>query len=200
MKENFVIIHWWWCKINSDENLDESIRNRKPWLYEQLKEKWFEVSNPSFPRSWFINYQDWVNIIEKINIDKNTVIIWHSFGVAFAVRWLWETNIKIKKLVCICGTKFINEKKLLDTQLGDCIKNMQDIYDFEINPILKENIWEKIYFIWSEEKERTIRSMRLYQEKLGWWKWIEVPWKSHFTKWIDWTVEFPELLKELTCQ
>lgn len=49
------------------------------------------------------SYSIWANILDKVSIDSDDIIVAWSTGAIFSVRYLFEHNIKIKKLILISG-------------------------------------------------------------------------------------------------
>ena len=58
---------------------------------------------PNLPTPQNQNYKTWSSIIDGIPIDENDVIVAWSTGAIFIVRYLFEKNIKISKLILISG-------------------------------------------------------------------------------------------------
>jgi predicted alpha/beta hydrolase family esterase len=48
---------------------------------------------------------------EKYNVTKNTILIGHSCGCAFLVRWLGETKQKVNKLILVAPWKIPDKKE-----------------------------------------------------------------------------------------
>ena len=49
------------------------------------------------------NYKNWSNEFKKLPIDDNTVIVAHSVAPVFVCKFLVEYQIKVKKLIFVCG-------------------------------------------------------------------------------------------------
>jgi len=75
------------------------------WLEKKLKEKGFDAIAPDLPTSWNPKYIEWKKIFEKYRITKNTMLVGHSCGAAFLVRWLLESNNKVKKIILVAPAK-----------------------------------------------------------------------------------------------
>ena len=69
------------------------------WLKEKLKE--YEVIIPEFPPREGVIYETWNNILEKYKskINKDTIVVAHSIGNEFIIKYLYENNIKDRKSV-----------------------------------------------------------------------------------------------------
>lgn len=85
--KNAIIIHGWGA--NSQENWF-------PWLAEELRKKDFNVAVPDFPNSQYPILTEWLKHFKKnVNIDKNTILIGHSLGTPFILRFLEQLDEKI---------------------------------------------------------------------------------------------------------
>lgn len=74
-----------------------------PWLCEQLKSKNIDYIVPELPTPQNQTYKNWSNITNKIDITSQDMVIGWSTGAIFAVRYLFENKIKVKKLILISG-------------------------------------------------------------------------------------------------
>lgn len=95
MKENYIILHG---SFGSSEG------NWFPWLKEQLKLQKKEVIVPQMPVGVGIqNYDSWSEEFSKLPITENTIVIAHSIAPIFVCKYLITNNIKVKKLIFVCG-------------------------------------------------------------------------------------------------
>ncbi len=58
---------------------------------------------PNFPTPEGQTYLNWTKTMDKIKINPEDIIIGWSTGSIFAVRYLFEHKIKIKKLILVSG-------------------------------------------------------------------------------------------------
>ena len=63
-----------------------------PWLKEQLTRERERES-----------YASWAKITKNIDINNDDIIVAWSTGAIFSIRYLYENNIKVKKLILISG-------------------------------------------------------------------------------------------------
>lgn len=80
-----------------------SKEKRYPWVKEQLEFNWLEVFCPDLPNSKDPNINEWLNEIDKLSPDENTIIIWHSRWWVAALRRLEKNNQKIKKTILVAA-------------------------------------------------------------------------------------------------
>ena len=172
----------------SKEGKTENERHWKPWLKKELEEKGIPVSNNLYPKDWKPKYIEWKKEFEKNEINENSVLVGHSAGGAFLVRWLSETGKKIKKLILVSPGKSGKERRKSLTELyGD--KTIKDVGVFVENDIM--------IFTSNDDIKSHIRGAYEYKDELP-AKVIELKDHGHYTLGDMGTEEFPELLKAIT--
>lgn len=185
-----VIVHG--CPSNVEKAMNEKTRTYDkhwiPWLKNKLEDKGIRVTVPLMPTPWEPKYEEWKEVFDKLSINEDSILIGHSCGGAFLVRWLGETKIKIERLILVSPGKAGKEsKKSLSNLYGDKIyKNIGDyvkeqIIVFTADDDLKYHISNAHEY----EKELPSRIVRLGK---GY---------GHFIRGDMGTEEFPELLKEI---
>jgi hypothetical protein len=184
-----VIVHG--IPGNEERAKDEKTRTYDkhwlPWIKEELKKKGIECKIPLMPEPWDPQYEDWKKEFEKIKIDEKDVLIGHSGGCAFLVRWLGESNMKIKKLILVAPWKISST---------DFSEGENEMYDFEINGNIKKNVEEIIIFTSDDEEKDGKESAKIYSGNLN-GKLVEFKERGHFTSGDMGTNEFPELLEKI---
>lgn len=186
---NVVIIHG--CPSNKEKAMNFKTRTYDkhwiPWIKKKLLSKMVKVEIPIMPEPWSPNYKSWKKEFDKLDIDKDSILMGHSCGCAFLVRWLGETKQKIKKLILVAPWKIAYRKDGSD----------KDFYGYKIDKCVKSNVDEVIIFTSDNEEEDGKKSVKLYQKKLN-TKLIELKGRGHFTFGDMGTDEFLELLEEIT--
>ena len=95
MSENYIIIHG---SFGSKDG------NWFPWLKEQLEKQNKVVDVPQMPIGvGNQNFENWSNILNKLTMNENTIIIAHSIAPIFVCKYLITNKIKVKKLIFVCG-------------------------------------------------------------------------------------------------
>lgn len=188
MLKNVIIIHG--CPSKQEDLIDIRKMNAKhwiPWVAAELKDKGIEVHTPLMPNSWAPVYEDWKQEIEKIPVDEETILVGHSCGCAFLVRWLSGSKKKIKKLILVASSKIPKTNASTETR---------QFYNFEVDSTIKDRVSSIVILIGANEEERVRQSASIYREALG--AEIKViPGKKHFIASDMPTNEFPELLDEI---
>ncbi|MBN1377370.1 leucine--tRNA ligase [Candidatus Woesearchaeota archaeon] len=183
---NVVIIHG---SPHSKKRAKEEPQNKAhwiSWLKKELEKQEIKVYNPLMPNCWKPKYEEWKKEFEKININEDSVLIGHSAGGAFVVRWLKETGKKINKLILISAGKTTTKEN----------KRLHKFYSFNIGDKIKNNVKETIIFISDDEPDYRKKNAIEYEKKLN-GKLISLKNRGHFTLKGMKTKEFPELLDEI---
>lgn len=95
--ENYFLIHG---------SFGNPFVNWLPWLRKELRNKSKEVYTPDFPTGVGVqNYENWAKLF-KVYLDaglitENTIIFAHSIAPIFICKFLSESKVKVKKLVCL---------------------------------------------------------------------------------------------------
>ena len=156
------------------------------WATEKLNSLGIKTVNPTMPDPWNPRYEDYKIEFEKYHVDENTILIGHSRGCAFLVHWLGETKQKIKKLILVAPYKIA----VGDNELK------KKIYDFEIDPRIKDRVAQIIIFTSDNEEPEGKQSVQIYHAALG-GTIINLPNFGHYTLEDMGTNEFPELIREI---
>lgn len=92
---NYIIIHG---SFGSNEG------NWFPWLKQELEKQGKKVEVPQMPVGIDNQtFENWSNVLNKLDINKNTIIIAHSIAPIFVCKYLITNKIKVKKLIFVCG-------------------------------------------------------------------------------------------------
>jgi|SRR3989344_150392 len=178
--KNCIIIHG-----KADDKKDRFyFKHWIPWIKEMLEEKNIKVFTPLMPEPWKPNYLSWKKEFDKLNINEKSILIGHSCGCAFLVRWLGDTKKKVKKLILVAPWKIPETN------------NEKEIYNFEIDRAIKARVNEIIIFTSNDEEEDGKKSARIFHSALD-GKLIELKNHGHFTEEDMGTNEFPEILEFL---
>jgi leucyl-tRNA synthetase len=185
---NVVIVHG--SPSKSEKSMNEKTRTYDkhwmPWLKSKLEERGIKTEIPLMSEPWEPKYNEWKKILKRLDIDENSVLIGHSSGGGFLVRWLGETNKKIKKLILVAPAIIHSGQ----------YKSLEDLLKFKINEKIKDNIKEIVIFVSNEDSKGIKESVKIFSDSLN-VKPIELIGKGHFTMGDMGTEEFPELINEI---
>jgi predicted alpha/beta hydrolase family esterase len=154
-----------------------------PWLKSKLEDKGIKTAIPLMPEPWEPHYEEWKKEFEKLTINKDSILIGHSSGGGFLVRWLGETNKKIRKLILVAPAIIHS---------GEW-EPLEDLLKFEINKKIRDNVGEIIIFVSNDDSQGIKESVEIFSEALDITS-TELIGKGHFTMRDMGTEKFPELL------
>jgi len=75
-----------------------------PWLQKHLAMHDVETQTPEMPRPWgppAPSYKKWKEVFEQFPVNGDTVLVGHSAGAGFLLKWLSENKVKVKKLILV---------------------------------------------------------------------------------------------------
>lgn len=186
MDRNCIIIHG--C-LSEEERVDDiSLHlNWIPWVVERLSLKGMRVEAPLMPEPWAPSYEAYREVIERFDIGEDTVLVGHSCGSAFLVRWLGETKRRVAKLILVAPWKILDEH-----EKGDLRR--EAFYGFSIDMSISSRVGEIVMFTSDDEESDGKESLRIFHKALG-GTIIDLPNHGHYTQGDMSTVEFLELLE-----
>jgi uncharacterized protein len=185
-KINCILLHG--CPGREEEMIPLSERtfdkHWMPWTQKMLIEQGIETETPVMPEPWAPDYEKFKREFEKYKVNENTILIGHSCGCAFLVRWLGESKAKIKKLILVAPWKIPKE--------GD--EGRVRFYVYPIDETIKDRVGEIVMFTSDDEEDAGKKSLQIFHQALG-GKIIELKSHGHYTMDDMGTNEFPELLE-----
>ena len=156
-----------------------------PWVQRQLSLQGIVAQAPDMPGFWDPHYEDWKNILDKLAPDEYTMLVGHSCGGGFLVRWLSENNKKVGRVVLVAP--WLDPEKNIDP----------NFFKFEIDPNIASKT-ESLTIMYSTDDDPSIlKSIEILKSKLGDAKFEEFNEKGHFVLDSLKTEKFPELLSAI---
>lgn len=181
---NCVIIHGGPLDVPESDPHQLHALDWFPWVKAELEQRGIMTTVPPMPHPWNPIYAEYKAEFEKLPVDETTIVIGHSRGCAFLVRWLGETKRKVGKLIMVAPS-FIpsgnNELKKI-------------FYNFTIDPTIQDRIKQRIIFTSDTEDADGKRSAEIIHEKLG-CKVISLKNHGHYTTEDMGGNAFPELVE-----
>ncbi len=167
---------------------DNPIENNKhwiPWLRCELINNGIEAENPLMPNAYNPVYEDWKTYFEMFPVHKDTVLVGHSRGGAFLIRWLVETQQEVQGVFLIAPA---DEHKWGDRKVGEEKFSLPRNYSAKSSNI----------FIYVSDNDDVVSpdTGKEYAKNFG-AKLRSVPERGHFTLSDMGTEEFPELLNDI---
>jgi len=159
-----------------------------PWMQKQLIVNGILAQTPEMPDAWEPRYIKWKEEFEQFTIDKNTILIGHSCGAGFLVRWLSENKTIVGKVFLVAPW--------IDPS-GEKKKDILDFFDFIIDPLLEERTNGITVFISDDDDLPMLNTVKILEDTIKNIKIIKMHNKGHFVFGDMGAVEFPELLEEI---
>ena len=83
------------------EGASQSNKHWIPWVQKQLILNGILAQTPELPEPYDPVYEKWLEVFQQFKIDEDTILIGHSCGGGFLVRWLTENNIRVRKTLLV---------------------------------------------------------------------------------------------------
>ena len=159
-----------------------------PWLSKQLQLNEVFAVALEIPRPWQPRYDVWKEEFERFDITPETVLVGHSCGGGFLVRYLSEHKaVKVGKVVLVAPWLNPDDNPVSDTA---------DFFHFEIDPALVSRTAGVTIFNSDNDKAVIQKSVATIRNKVKNVGYKEFHNHGHFCLSDLGTVEFPELLQE----
>lgn len=182
--KNAILIHG---TCDKEEYFDDSFPSLSnshwfPWLQKQLLINNIFTQTPEMPEAYMPNYGKWLSEFKKFEINQDSILIGHSCGAGFLLRYLSENDITINKLI------------LVAPWLDPGREKTTDFFDFDINQGISKRIKE-IHLLYSLDDDNDIlKSVKIIENNLKNMKIHKFSNYGHFTFGHMKTDKFPELL------
>lgn len=162
---------------------DKDLRHWIFWLKEALDANGVSTAVPEMPNPWEPEYEAFKKEFEKYSVDESTVLVGHSCGCAFLVRWLGETRQSIAKLILVAPWKIPDEED----------EGRKAFYNYPIDEAIKTRVKEIVMFTSDNEEEDGKKSLRIFHDALG-GEIVDLKNHGHYCIGDMGTEEFPEVL------
>src|SRR3989338_1761598 len=186
MAQNCIVIHG--CPSNMEKALSPETRTYDkhwiPWIKRELTARGIKTETPLMPDPWEPVYEKFKQEFEKYEVNENTILIGHSCGTTFLIRWLGDTKQKIAKLVLVGPWKIADK--------DDPFRRA--FYDHPIDETISSRVGKIVIFTADDEKEDGKKSAIIVHNALG-GEVISLNGHGHYTLKDMGTEEFPELLE-----
>lgn len=160
------------------------------WLKKQLLVKDIYAENPTIFKAFQATYEQFKETVERsYKIDEETILVGHSFGGGFLVRWLSENkDINVGKVILVAPWLNPKNSPSLETK---------DFFEFKIDPNLVSRTSGVTIFNSSDDVEDIHISVNKIIEQVENVKVMNFNNYGHFCYEDMKTHEFPELLEEI---
>lgn len=156
-----------------------------PWLQKQLLVKDIKADTPEVPFAFDPRWDLWVKEVERFDITSETMLVGHSCGGGFWLRYLSENkDIKTSRVILVAPS--LNPEKTWGKQF----------FNFELDPKLQERIKELVIINSTDDQESIQKTVKAIRDAFPSVTYREFQNMGHFTHLSMKTAEFPELLEE----
>lgn len=186
--ENAIILHGTSSREEyySEEYPSASNSHWLPWLQKQLIIKDIKTCTPEMFKSYAPDYSLWKTEFEKNEINEKTILVGHSCGGGFLIRWLSEhPNIKVGKVILVAPWLGLRN-----------IKN-HDFFDFKIDPKIISRANKFLIFNSTNDAKEILDSLEVIKKNIGGVQIRTFENYGHFCYDDLGTDAFPELLEEI---
>lgn len=156
-----------------------------PWLQKQLLINDVKADTPEVPFAFDPRYELWVEEVERFEMNSETMLVGHSCGGGFWVRYLSEhTDLRVGKIVLVAPSLGLDW-------------DAKSFFDFTIDPDISKRT-KSITILYSDNDKQGIEeAVRIFREKIPDIEFVKLKGFGHFTHRDMQGSEFPELLEEL---
>jgi predicted alpha/beta hydrolase family esterase len=183
--QNAIILHG---KANRTKYYDATFSSPSnadwfPWLQKQLLMRDVIAQTPEIPTAWRPQYPLWKREFERFDITPETILVGHSCGAGFLVRWLSEHRDALVGNVVLVAP-WIDPDRTGDTG---------NFFDFTFDPNLSKRATKIIIFNSTDDFPNAQISAQMIRESITGVKQRDLDRYGHFTN----MSEFPELRDEV---
>ncbi len=151
-----------------------------PWLRGELMSRAIHAVTPDVPNAWVPDYAAWQQEFERHPVNATTLLVGHSCGGGFILRWLSEhTEVRVARVL------------LVAPWLDPAREETTDFFDFAIDPTLSRRTDGVVVFVSDDDHASIHASVAIIMKSLVGTGLREFVGRGHFC-----TDEFPELLSE----
>lgn len=185
--KNAIILHGGPSKEEYYDPAMPSMSNAHwiPWLQGQLLKVDIATATPEVPFSFDRIWKIWNKEVERFDISADTILVGHSTGAGFFVKYLSiHPNLKVNKVILVAPW--------LDPD-REHTKHFFD--DFELDPNLASRTKGVTVFYSDNDQKSVLKTVDLLQQAVTGIKFKKFHNYGHFCIEDMKTPEFPELLQ-----
>jgi predicted alpha/beta hydrolase family esterase len=156
------------------------------WLKRQLILRDIHAVSIEPPFPFRPRYDEWKKEFERFELEPDTILVGHSCGGGFLIRYLSEhKDIRVGKVALVAPWINPDEYEVSDTA---------DFFDFEIDPDFPDRTQGVSVFISSDDEPSVVKTVDILHAKVPNLDMHQYSDKGHFCLENLGTQEFPELL------
>ncbi|HVX58531.1 MAG TPA: alpha/beta hydrolase [Candidatus Saccharimonadales bacterium] len=188
--KNAILIHGWndRSEYYDPDRPTASNDHWLPWLTKQLVLKDINTVAIEMPDGHYPKYDVWKRELERYDVSADTILVGHSCGGGFLVRWLGETDKRVGKVILVAPW--------LGLDTGDEPFD-KSFFDFKIEPSIAERTAGLSIMISDDDMKSVLDSVDILRNKLVGAEYREFHGKGHFTKGSLGGEACPAILEEI---
>ena len=157
------------------------------WLKRQLILKDIHAVSIEPPFPFRPRYDEWKREFERFDVTNDTLLVGHSCGGGFLIRYLSEQkNVQAGKVILVAPWINPDSYEVSDTA---------DFFDFEIDPDFPSRTNGVTVFISSDDEPSVVKTVKILKATVSNLDIRQYNDKGHFTQKDLASREFPELLE-----
>jgi predicted alpha/beta hydrolase family esterase len=153
------------------------------WLTRELNARGIVTNALDFPKPYAPVYGTWKEVFERHPITTDTLLIGHSLGAGFLVRWLSENKTHVGKVALVAPFLDLNHNKV-----------GPDFFDFKIDGDMGARTKGMAIFIAPEDDKEILESAVMITAHVPTAETMSLVGRGYFTLDVMKTEAFPELL------
>ena len=153
-----------------------------PWIQKQLIVSGILAQTPELPHPYEPKYEDWLDVFKQLTLNEETMLVGHSCGAGFLIRYLSENSVHVGKVALVAP--FLDKKYSDATAL---------FFEFIVDKDFVSKTKEVKVFYSTDDEQDILESVKLLKEQVKDIRYVEFTNKGHFTYGTMKTEEFPEL-------
>lgn len=188
--ENAIIVHG---KPPKDEYYGDKYPSSSnfgwiPWLQKKLVQQGIDTQTPEMLNAWKPKYEIWKKELERYDITPDTLLVGHSCGGGFLLRWLSENkNVKAGKVILVAP--WIDPDNSYTKTTG--------FFNFRIDADLNKRCKELVVFVSNDDEKDILETVNIVKNAVPIIKLREFKGYGHFIPDHMKTDKFLELLEEI---
>lgn len=158
------------------------------WLKRQLIIKDVHAVSIEPPFPFRPRYEEWEGEFERFDLTPETILVGHSCGGGFLIRYLSENkDVRVGKVVLVAPWTNPLHYEVADTA---------DFFEFEIDPTFPSRTEGVVVFISSDDEPSVVRTVDILKDMVSGINYHEYTDRGHLTHDVMESDQFPELLSE----
>lgn len=159
-----------------------------PWLQKQLAINGVPTETPEVPDAWRPHYPTWLETFERYSVTPDTILVGHSCGAGFLIRWLSEhPDVMTNKVYLV--------SPWIDPAGDPGNEDTIDFMKFDLDSSFVSRTKGTTIFGSSNDLPTIQTSVATLREKVKDIKYVELENRGHF--YDESALEFPELLEDI---